>query len=75
MGKHGGSWAQVFSQSTPVVKDTLARDSGAKVMSWSMNWPQCVNMRDRPQSEVSFSLGKRTIWLETARTWWGERPA
>lgn len=83
MGKQGGSWAQVFSQSTPAVKATLAGDSGAKSKSWSMNWPHCMNIRALPRSEVSLSLGKRTIWLETARTWWrdgqhgawGRRPA
>lgn len=61
MGKQGGSWAQVFSQSTPTVKATLAGDSGAKSKSWSINCPHCMNMRDRPWSEASFLLGKRTI--------------
>lgn len=37
MGKQGGSWAQVLSQSTPAVKVTLAGDSGTKSKSWSMN--------------------------------------
>lgn len=70
MGKQGGSWAQVFSQSTPAVKATLAGVSGAKSKSWSMNWPHCMNMRERPGSETSLSLGNCTIWLETSRTWW-----
>lgn len=70
MGKQGGSWTQVFSQSTPALKATLAGVSGAKSKSWSMNWPHCMNMRDRPVSETSLSLGNCTIRLETSRTWW-----
>ena len=71
-GKHGGCCRQLISQLMPVRKEARAAGSGVKSRSWSSSWPHCMNMSESSWSGVSFSVGKRTISLDTARacgTW------
>lgn len=52
-GKQGGCCRQLVSQLRPVKKENRVAGSGVKVMSWSSNWPHCMNMSARSWSLVS----------------------